>query len=512
MAWIEPGLIPSDFEQLKNLKTLYLDSCVGGPIPAFLGKLQNLTKLDLVGNNFWGPLPTELFQLVNLEELVLTASCQFRPAFNDKINGTIPPEIGQLKNLKYLDITGHALSGKIPAEIAQLSNLVSLSALPDMFATMTSLGTFSASKALLKGQIPPSLSHVLQTNSCHVNLGTNLIRGNIPDSWTNITCANYGTLDVSGNLLSGRIPLNFLQTYNMAFYVQSNYISGPTQEEFDYKAHTQFYVDNNCFNDKNPDDCARFSASPTATSETASASTIITSTTTTTAAISQSTIPKKTTADVPKTSSTIHDTNNPIAFDSPTFTRLPSTTHGLHQSNTIAFRDQSTVTPSTSVSTESTETAPVSSADIDSSLGGFLRQQNVPVLTTIALGILAFFITAAFTTGIYIGRRQKDKDRSFYDSAENFPEPTEPQVEPPLAAFPQPQPSLNSTDEPSLRPRLRAPAESDEGEEGDGMGNFVFMTAIHPMPVLSRDAFEEPDVSDEKDGEESEWENNKMTK
>ena len=40
------------------------------------------------------------------------------------LNGSIPPELGNLSNLEALVVGGNVLSGSIPPELASLSNLV----------------------------------------------------------------------------------------------------------------------------------------------------------------------------------------------------------------------------------------------------------------------------------------------------------------------------------------------------------------------------------------------------
>ena len=42
---------------------------------------------------------------------------------NNKLTGTIPPELGQLTNLRFLDLAHNQLTGMIPPELGQLTNL-----------------------------------------------------------------------------------------------------------------------------------------------------------------------------------------------------------------------------------------------------------------------------------------------------------------------------------------------------------------------------------------------------
>ena len=71
--------------------------------------------LELSENGLTGPIPPELGKLANLTSLQLSD--------NDDLTGPIPPELGNLTSLEYLWLALTALSGPIPKELANLSNL-----------------------------------------------------------------------------------------------------------------------------------------------------------------------------------------------------------------------------------------------------------------------------------------------------------------------------------------------------------------------------------------------------
>ena len=86
--------------------SLYLvDNGLTGAIPAELGQLSQLERLDLDGNQLTGPIPPELGQLSQLERLDLE--------FN-QLTGSIPPELGQLSRVTGGYLTHNRLSGCIP--------------------------------------------------------------------------------------------------------------------------------------------------------------------------------------------------------------------------------------------------------------------------------------------------------------------------------------------------------------------------------------------------------------
>ncbi|MGF2038254.1 MAG: COR domain-containing protein [Nostoc sp. CmiVER01] len=103
-------------------------------LPPEIGQLTNLRFLYL-GSNQLSSLPPEIGQLTNLQFLYL-GSNQL---------SSLPPEIGQLTNLQTLDLDSNQLSS-LPPEIGQLTNLQSLdlgsnqlSSLPPEIVQLTNL-------------------------------------------------------------------------------------------------------------------------------------------------------------------------------------------------------------------------------------------------------------------------------------------------------------------------------------------------------------------------------------
>lgn len=90
-----------------------------GALQSQVGQLKNLKVLNLSNNEFTG-VPAEIGQLKNLEILNLS---------NNKLTG-LPNELGNLSNLKLLDLSGNNyseadLSGiraKLPASVVIITN------------------------------------------------------------------------------------------------------------------------------------------------------------------------------------------------------------------------------------------------------------------------------------------------------------------------------------------------------------------------------------------------------
>ena len=105
--------------------------------------------------------------------------------FSDQLTGSIPPEIGNLTNLRYLSL-GSQLTGSIPPEIGNLTNLTFLNLRWNQ----------------LTGSIPPEIGNL--TNLTFLNLYDNQLTGEIPPEIGNLTNLTY--LDLDNNRLTGIIP------------------------------------------------------------------------------------------------------------------------------------------------------------------------------------------------------------------------------------------------------------------------------------------------------------------
>ena len=87
---------------------------LNGAIPAELGNLANLRWLNLYSNQLSGAIPAALGNLANLRRLHLNYN---------QLSGAIPVELGNLANLQELFLFSSQLSGAIPVELGNLANL-----------------------------------------------------------------------------------------------------------------------------------------------------------------------------------------------------------------------------------------------------------------------------------------------------------------------------------------------------------------------------------------------------
>ena len=156
-----------------RVETLFMgENGLTGEIPPELGNLADLRQLILYDNDLAGEIPPELGKLANLEVLVLG---------EDDLTGEIPPELGKLANLEGLAL-GSALTGEIPPELGKLASLEVL--------VLEDNG--------LAGEIPPELGNLANLEDLH--LAANGLTGVIPPELGKL--ASLERLDLEHNNLT----------------------------------------------------------------------------------------------------------------------------------------------------------------------------------------------------------------------------------------------------------------------------------------------------------------------
>ena len=190
-----------------RLKGWVIGARLDGTIPAGLGSLSALERLNLAGNDLTGSIPSALGSLTNLTDLLLS---------NNQLTGSIPPELGNLTDLEILDLSTNALTGGIPTQLGSLTRLTVLDLshngrtdayglsgpIPTQLGSLTGLTTLNLSVNKLTGSIPTQLESL--TDLTTLELFENDLTGSIPTQLESLT--DLTTLELFENDLSGGIP------------------------------------------------------------------------------------------------------------------------------------------------------------------------------------------------------------------------------------------------------------------------------------------------------------------
>ena len=158
-----------------------------------------------------GELPPELGHLTALKNLVLNEP---DPRRRGDLAGPIPPELGNLGDLEVLNLGGNQFCGQVPPELTSLVNLVE----------------FDLSRSVLSGGIPPELGNLSKLRS--LNLSGNVLTGAIPPELGGL--ANLFDLNLGGNRLTGQIPPELGRlTGLLHLHLGANRLTGEIPAELD---------------------------------------------------------------------------------------------------------------------------------------------------------------------------------------------------------------------------------------------------------------------------------------
>ena len=179
---------------------------LNGTIPAELGKLTELRRLVIARNygGLTGPIPAELGNLANLERMYL---------YSNGLEGAIPPELGSLPSLETLSLLSNNLEGEIPRELGNLA----------------SLGGLFLHDNNLEGTIPPELGNL--ANLRYLFLAGNRLTGSIPAALGRL--GRLRDLSLVRNGLTGSVPGALGQLRELeTLYAGHNQLMGPVPQEF----------------------------------------------------------------------------------------------------------------------------------------------------------------------------------------------------------------------------------------------------------------------------------------
>ncbi len=183
----------------RRVTRLYLNGLrLDGSIPPGLSGLAELKELYLHDNELSGPIPRELGALASLTHV---------HAYGNDLTGELPAELGNLSVLRELRLESNDLTGQLPPELGNLTRLTRL---------------FLADNDL-SGEIPAELGGM--TSLDWLNLGRNNISGMIPEELGDLS--RLRRLYLYENDLTGPIPSSLGSLSRLTHIVaQSNDLSG----------------------------------------------------------------------------------------------------------------------------------------------------------------------------------------------------------------------------------------------------------------------------------------------
>ncbi|HPT22690.1 MAG TPA: C10 family peptidase, partial [Bacteroidales bacterium] len=174
------------------------DNNLTGTIPPEIGKLTGLTYINLASNNLTGSIPEQISLLTNLKDLTLSLN---------KLSGSLPEDLGKLTNLKLISLAINELSGTIPESIGNI----------------TGLAVLNLTKNKFTGSIPSSICNLQSLTS--LELSENLFSGPLPEYIGNLS--NLSFLNIEKNNFSGKLPAGIAELKKLAgFFLADNKFEG----------------------------------------------------------------------------------------------------------------------------------------------------------------------------------------------------------------------------------------------------------------------------------------------
>jgi hypothetical protein len=143
---------------------------------------MNIERVQFQRNDVRGTLPSELIQLSQLRFLILEEGI---------LTGTIPSLLGNIVTLEEIDLNYNLMQGPLPESLFSLSNLSQLDLNDNEFT-----GTISSNFALL-------------TQLSFFQIDQNKFTGTVPENFGSLSLLEVATME--NNMLQGTIPATVCQ-------------------------------------------------------------------------------------------------------------------------------------------------------------------------------------------------------------------------------------------------------------------------------------------------------------
>lgn len=177
------------------------DNNLNGELPPEIAELRQLKHIYMEWNQLSGPIPQDIGKLTNLETIRLTGN---------QLEGPIPDDLGDLVNLSWLSLRKNRLSGPIPSTIGNLASLENLDlsenqledAIPSEIGDLAKLREMNLAYNRLSGNLSPQIGEMKELWGIY--LQSNALEGLIPPEIGELV--KLAHLDLGNNRLSGTIP------------------------------------------------------------------------------------------------------------------------------------------------------------------------------------------------------------------------------------------------------------------------------------------------------------------
>lgn len=209
------GTIPSEINQLTSLRLFSLiRNKVDGSIPSALGDMRYLESLLLSDNALQETIPVSLSKLDKLKVLDLSLN---------SLTGAIPTQLGLMTSLNTLVLSRNRLSGGMPSELARLTRLVIMDLSGNSTVILIPNATAMTSlRVLAMGGNGGDLTTILeQTGGQFSTIPTAI------GEFVGLT-----RLEIFSNFLIGSIPTELGRLENLEYLLcNNNYLSGSLPKE-----------------------------------------------------------------------------------------------------------------------------------------------------------------------------------------------------------------------------------------------------------------------------------------
>ncbi|EOA34297.1 hypothetical protein CARUB_v10021813mg [Capsella rubella] len=208
---------------------------LSGTLPPELGNLRNLQKLLLSSNYLSGEIPSTFAKLTSLTDFRIS---------DNQFTGTIPDFIQHWTKLGKLVIQASGLVGPIPNAIGPLRKLSNLkiSDLPGpespfpLLQNMTSMKTLVLRNCNLTGDLPAYFGTF--TSFKNLDLSFNKLSGPIPDGYA--TLSNVDNIYLTSNMLNGEVPSWMVEKGDTIDLSYNNFSKDVTTRECQRKSVNMF--------------------------------------------------------------------------------------------------------------------------------------------------------------------------------------------------------------------------------------------------------------------------------